>query len=133
MDIEAWIDAYGPSVFRLALSYLRHRQEAEDVFQEVFLRAHLHGGRLREAQAARPWLLRVTANLCRDRLRSWPWRHLCVGEAGRLHQRRLLHMAGALMGDQAYGRPWAAWGVVGGTRCFWRWPRGGRAHTPMRR
>ncbi len=75
-DLETWVEAFGPAVLRLARAYLADAHEAEDVFQEVFLRALREAARLREPAAARVWLLRIAANLCRDRLRSWRWRHL---------------------------------------------------------
>lgn len=42
---------------------------AEDVAQETMLRAWRHRRRLRDPRAGRAWLLRITANLCRDHLR----------------------------------------------------------------
>lgn len=68
--LEDWMTRFGPSVLHFAYSRLRHVQEAQDVFQEVFVRAHLEGEALRDPDRIRAWLLSVTANLCRDRSRS---------------------------------------------------------------
>jgi RNA polymerase sigma factor (sigma-70 family) len=46
------------------------RDDAEDVFQEVFARAYQHLGRLREDEAIRPWIAQLTRRLCIDRLRA---------------------------------------------------------------
>lgn len=64
-----WTDAYQDQVWSLALYLLRDRAEAEDVAQEAFIRLWQH----RESMGGdrvRPWLLRVTRNLCLDRLRK---------------------------------------------------------------
>lgn len=62
------IDRFGAIVFSLCLRMLRHRQDAEDVMQESFLRA-LRGMRgFRDDRAFRPWLLGIAANRCRTAL-----------------------------------------------------------------
>jgi RNA polymerase sigma-70 factor (ECF subfamily) len=56
--------------FRVAFAVLRHRQDAEDVAQEAFVRAYRHFHRLRDRSRFRPWLVRVTWRLALDRQRS---------------------------------------------------------------
>lgn len=61
---------YAQDVFRLALSYLHNRQDAEDVCQEVFLsllnrHVHLFPGK------EKVWLLTCTANACKNHLKSF--------------------------------------------------------------
>ena len=56
--------------FRVAFAVLRHRQDAEDVAQEAFIKAHRHFHRLRDRSRFRPWLVRVTWRLALDRQRS---------------------------------------------------------------
>jgi RNA polymerase sigma-70 factor (ECF subfamily) len=46
------------------------RDDAEDVFQEVFARAYQHLDRLRDDEAIRPWIAQLTRRLCIDRLRA---------------------------------------------------------------
>ena len=46
--------------FRVAFSVVRHRQDAEDVAQEAFVRAHRHFRKLRNRDAFRSWLVRTT-------------------------------------------------------------------------
>jgi len=57
-------------VFRVALGVLRHREEAEDVAQEAFLRAHRGFGSLRDRQRFRAWMVRVAFRLALDRQRG---------------------------------------------------------------
>jgi RNA polymerase sigma-70 factor, ECF subfamily len=57
-------------VFRVAYAVLRHREDAEDVAQEAFLRAHGHFHALRDRTRFRAWLVRVAWRLALDRQRS---------------------------------------------------------------
>lgn len=56
--------------FRVAYGVLRHREDAEDVAQEAFVRAHRSLGQLRDRERFRAWLVRMTWRLAIDRLRT---------------------------------------------------------------
>src|SRR5512134_2715708 len=56
--------------FRVAFGVLRHREDAEDVAQEAFVRAHRSIAQLRDRERFRAWLVRMTWRLAIDRLRS---------------------------------------------------------------
>jgi RNA polymerase sigma-70 factor (ECF subfamily) len=56
--------------FRVAFAVLRHRQDAEDVAQEAFVRAHRMFAQLRERDRFRAWLVRMTWRLAIDRRRG---------------------------------------------------------------
>lgn len=63
---------YKDDVYRLALSYTKSVQEAEDVCQSVFLKL-LQQERITPGKE-KAWLMQVTANHCRNLLRSSWWR-----------------------------------------------------------
>jgi RNA polymerase sigma-70 factor (ECF subfamily) len=63
-------------MYRLAFSYCRNREDAEDVVQEVFLKLLRQKSEFLDEQKLRSWLLKVTVNACMDLLRS-PWRGRC--------------------------------------------------------
>ena len=68
---------YGDDVFRLALSYLGNRADAEDVCQNVFLkltasRITLYPGK------EKAWLFTCTANACKNQLKCF-WRKNVIG------------------------------------------------------
>ncbi len=67
---EALMREHQQPIFRLAFLLLGDAGEAEDVAQETFLRAYGALGRFDAARPLRPWLLRIAANLARNRLRS---------------------------------------------------------------
>ncbi len=63
-----WLREYQDQVWSLASYLLKDSGEAEDVAQEAFIKLWQHRERL-DGPRVRPWLLRVTRNLCLDRLR----------------------------------------------------------------
>ena len=60
-------DRYADMVYRIALSYLRSPQEAEDVVQTVFLKL-LEGGMIVYPGKERAFLTKVTINHCKNLL-----------------------------------------------------------------
>lgn len=56
--------------FRVAYGVLRQREDAEDVAQEAFIKAHRNFRRLRDRGSFRSWLVRVTWRLAIDRQRA---------------------------------------------------------------
>lgn len=72
---EEVIARQGPSVYRLAFAQLRRTADAEDVYQEVFLRYVDKAPVFESPDHERAWFLRVTLNVCKSLWRS-PWRRL---------------------------------------------------------
>jgi RNA polymerase sigma-70 factor (ECF subfamily) len=60
----------GTLAFRVALSVLRHREDAEDVAQEAVVRSLQRFDSLRDRTRFRAWLVRITWRLALDRRRS---------------------------------------------------------------
>jgi len=60
-------ELYGEPLRRFALGYLRDDAAADDLVQEVFLRALQSE---EEPDQARPWLYRIARNLCLNQLRD---------------------------------------------------------------
>jgi RNA polymerase sigma-70 factor (ECF subfamily) len=72
-DADAWdslIQTHQEAVFRLAYLICGHAGDAEDVAQETFIRAFYHLDSFDTSRNLRPWLLSISANLARNRLRS---------------------------------------------------------------
>ena len=66
---------YADTVFRVAFSYLKSREDADDVTQEVFIKLYSVDTEFESEEHIRNWLIRVTINQCRKQFRS-PWRRL---------------------------------------------------------
>lgn len=60
------MEAWGPTVYRLALCRLGHAADAEDVYQDVFLRLFEQPWDNWEAERTKAWLIRATLNRCAD-------------------------------------------------------------------
>jgi RNA polymerase sigma factor (sigma-70 family) len=73
-DQQAWaalVERYSRYVHAIAAgAYRLPDADAEDVFQDVFVRTYEHLDRLRDDAAIRPWLGQLTRRLCIDRLRA---------------------------------------------------------------
>ena len=54
-------------VFRICLGFSHNYTEAEDLAQDIYLRAFQNLDRLRNPAQAREWLLRIAKNTCLDR------------------------------------------------------------------
>lgn len=72
-DSQQTVERYGDMVWRLALARTANVHDAEDVFQEVFLRYLRHQDRLTSAEHVRAWLIRCAIN-CSKSLLTSPWR-----------------------------------------------------------
>lgn len=70
MDITQVYNDNKNSVYRLALTYLHSQAEAEDVCHDVFIKMIEHKISIFPGKE-RAWLLTVTANECKNRLKFW--------------------------------------------------------------
>ncbi|MBI3996724.1 MAG: sigma-70 family RNA polymerase sigma factor [Candidatus Omnitrophica bacterium] len=59
------------AVFAVAMRMLGDRDEAQDVAQDVFVRAYRAFGAFRREAKLSTWLISITMNLCRNRRRWW--------------------------------------------------------------
>lgn len=64
------VDKYKSGVYALAYSRLKNFHDAEDIAQEVFIKAYRKLRTLRRHDSVIAWLYSITTNLCRDLIRS---------------------------------------------------------------
>ena len=64
------VERWGDMVYRLALARTASVPDAEDVFQEVFLRYFRHEERFHNDEYRKAWLIRCTVNRCKSLLAS---------------------------------------------------------------
>ena len=76
--IEWLMNEYGKKIIRLAFTYLKQEQLAEDVAQEVFIKCYQKLDTFRKESSYQTWMYSITANLCKDRLRSWSFRNIVI-------------------------------------------------------
>ena len=70
---EAVIRRYSDMVYRLAFARTGNRSDAEDLYQEVFLRYLTKAPAFTSEEHRKAWLLRVAVN-CANRFPTAPWR-----------------------------------------------------------
>lgn len=64
------IERYKDTVFKIAYTYCKNRNDAEDVFQEVFLRYFKKQPVFDSLEYEKAWFIRVTINCCKKLLLS---------------------------------------------------------------
>jgi RNA polymerase sigma-70 factor, ECF subfamily len=69
-EFEARLVESSTLAFRVAYGVLRHRQDAEDVAQDAFIKAYRSFRQLRDRDRFRAWLVRTTWRLALDRQRG---------------------------------------------------------------
>jgi RNA polymerase sigma-70 factor (ECF subfamily) len=80
-DLEAFdqlVLQHQQEVFAVALRMLGDRDEAQDVAQDVFVRAYRAIGAFRGEAKLSTWLVSITMNLCRNRRRWWARRRRLI-------------------------------------------------------
>lgn len=70
-DIEKIINKYGDMVYRIAMVHGNTKEDAEDIFQEVFLRLVKYIQGLQSEEHIRNWLIRVTVNCGKTHKMNW--------------------------------------------------------------
>ena len=66
-------EAYGGKIYQLAFRYLRNREDAEEVTQDVLYNVYRKVDAFRGDAALSSWIYRITFNAAMSRLRSGPY------------------------------------------------------------
>lgn len=69
---------YGNDVIRIAYAYLKQKQLAEDVTQDVFIKCYEKMDSFRNESSFKTWLIRITVNRCKDVLKSWSYKNMYI-------------------------------------------------------
>ena len=64
-SIQALVERFQSDVLGVCIRLLHHRQDAEDVTQEVFLRVFRSLRRWDKARPLKPWIMTIAVNRCR--------------------------------------------------------------------
>ena len=68
--IEELSAAYAPKIYQLAFRYLRNKEDAEEVTQDVLLKVSRKVGAFRGDAALSSWIYRITFNAAMSRMRT---------------------------------------------------------------
>lgn len=72
-NIDEIVDKYADMVYRIALTQMKNVHDAQDIFQEVFLRLVKNIDSIQNEEHLKSWLIRVTLNCSKTNLMS-AWR-----------------------------------------------------------
>ncbi|OFV91746.1 MAG: hypothetical protein A3G76_14400 [Acidobacteria bacterium RIFCSPLOWO2_12_FULL_65_11] len=72
--IAELVDAYGAKIHQLAFRYLRNKEDAEEVAQDVLYKVYRNVGSFRGDAALSSWIYRITFNQAMSRLRTVRYR-----------------------------------------------------------
>jgi RNA polymerase sigma-70 factor (ECF subfamily) len=74
-------DTYGARIYQLAFRYLRNKEDAEEVTQDVLFKVHKKIGAFRGDSALSSWIYRITFNAAMSRLRTQKYQRAQADEA----------------------------------------------------
>jgi len=69
-ELGTLYDKFQNTVYRVALSYCRNVQDAEDITQEVFLKRFAQDRKFPDDGQEKAWLIRLTVNQCKNLLKA---------------------------------------------------------------
>lgn len=70
-EAERLVETYSDLILRLSYTYLKSTQDTEDICQNVFLKLLTSGQVFDSPAHEKAWIIRATANACKDELRAY--------------------------------------------------------------
>ena len=64
-------DRNADHVFRICYSYMKDKDDAEDIMQDVFMQLINKNPKFENEKHERAWLIVTASNLCKNNLKSW--------------------------------------------------------------
>jgi RNA polymerase sigma-70 factor (ECF subfamily) len=71
VDVDAALREHSNTVYKIALSQTKNSNDADDVFQEVFMRLVTNSHKIVSKEHLKAWLIRVTLNCCKKHFKFW--------------------------------------------------------------
>nr|WP_285841986.1 sigma-70 family RNA polymerase sigma factor [Sutcliffiella horikoshii] len=72
------MEKHGQELLYLTYSYVRNKEAAQDLTQEVFIKCYQSLHTYKGSASVKTWLWRIAINHCKDYLRSWHFRHVSL-------------------------------------------------------
>lgn len=63
-------DLYAPMLYRIAFTYLKNKEDSEDVVQDIYIK-WFHHLSFQNEEHEKAWLIRCCHNLCKNNLKKW--------------------------------------------------------------
>lgn len=78
VDLEKAISQYADMIYRIAVAITGNKADADDVFQETFLRLVKNQGKIQSEEHLKAWLIKVAGNCAKSMVAS-PWNQKTQG------------------------------------------------------
>src|SRR4030081_1882285 len=78
--VEDLSDSYGSKIYQLSVRYLKNREDAEEVAQDVLLKVSQKIDAFRGDSALSSWIYRITFNAAMSRLRTAKYQRAQIEE-----------------------------------------------------
>ncbi|MCI6165034.1 MAG: RNA polymerase sigma factor [Lachnospira sp.] len=86
MEFNEVVKKYGDMIYKLAFVYMKNEYDADDVYQEVFIRYLKYKPEFENYEHGKSWFIVVTINVCKSaKTSSWS-RHNVSAEGSRIEQ-----------------------------------------------
>ncbi|WP_231618419.1 MULTISPECIES: sigma-70 family RNA polymerase sigma factor [unclassified Fictibacillus] len=80
-ELSLLMREYGQRVLWLSYSYVKDKNLAEDITQDVFLNCYEKLGTFREESSIKTWIYRITTNRCKDVMKSRVYKYKKVTQS----------------------------------------------------
>lgn len=70
-EVNRAIEKYSDTVYRICLLHLKNHADAEDIFQNVFLKYVTYSKDFESEEHEKAWIIRVTVNACKNLKKSF--------------------------------------------------------------
>ncbi|MBP1975108.1 sigma-70 family RNA polymerase sigma factor [Cohnella thailandensis] len=71
--LRALMERYGNELMRTAYLLVKDKHAAEEAVMDTFIQAYRKIDQLQDPDRLHGWLLRITVNRCRMKMRTWSW------------------------------------------------------------
>ena len=78
---EQVVEQYADMVYRISISNTKHKEDAEDIFQEVFLSLIKNTHKIQDEKHLKCWLIRTTINLCKNLFLCFWKKRVCLEDS----------------------------------------------------
>lgn len=71
-EVERIVEEYSDMIYKIALSYLENKYDAEDILQDVMIKyiSFVKDNKFTDRNHEKCWMIRVTINLCCNEIKS---------------------------------------------------------------
>ena len=89
IDMDSAVRRYADMVYRLAVVDTKSKTEAEDIFQEVFLKLLRYKDSITSEEHLKAWLIRVTVNQCKSHFTlAWNRKKVALDEVAEMAEEK---------------------------------------------